>query len=726
MTDVTVIIPVSQDWGCLPRQLQALANQNDAPKFEILVADAGCPRGVAELVERWRWRLDVRRVDATARPGDGYARNVAISHARSDLLMFTGTDVIVSSDWVRSGWEVGRDAPVFTGVHPGGDGLVSLDVDGCNFGVRRSTLIDARGFDASLSGTAADADLARRLTEAGQCVKLVADLRVNHDFRSQQGSTGLTPRIRATLFDRARRPAPDLGAGLDSATTDVPSVSVVIPHYGEVGPTMSVVRDLMAQEGATSFEIIVSDDCSPEPFPDGDGWTVVRSAVNGGYGAACNRGAKQATGEYVLFLNSDASLQPDFLRRFLDAARPWGRAVTAPAVRQQGEVRARLGRWGRPHHYIFNWATPGARFHGQEWFDWLQGQDVFAAHRLAEEGRGVVVDWVSGVAHMMPLQDFWAVGGFDEDFFMYCEEMDLHRRLREERGLNSVYLPQAEVGHVGGGSSSPDRVRSWNVDGEFRFFEKWGGAQCFMVGMIATSVLNFGWNCARKVRGIDVNSGRIFVNECRVIRHGWQHRKDSGPQRRPIRKVADVSVIIPAARPVLVVEPWAGRSRAGAQGLLDCTGSDVVTATADEGGRPSINDLISRVENWLDLHEDGIVAVPAGAGATSGRSAVMGGFRRSSSAARRTQSPVSVLVRDRVLEFLARRSLAHGGSDMVVLYEEKPELETGHPAWGSVVAAARCRDERLVVRYSIGDDGAGECGEREFYWVVMRGNDAVG
>ncbi|MDU5026644.1 MAG: glycosyltransferase, partial [Cutibacterium avidum] len=65
-------------------------------------------------------------------------------------------------------------------------------------------------------------------------------------------------------------------------STDSPAVSVVVPHYGEVEPTMSVVRDLMAQEGVDSFEIIVSDDCSPQTFPEGEGWKVVHGAANGG------------------------------------------------------------------------------------------------------------------------------------------------------------------------------------------------------------------------------------------------------------------------------------------------------------------------------------------------------------------------------------------------------------------------------------------------------------
>lgn len=533
MTDVTVIIAVSEEWGFLPRQLQALADQVDPPDFEVLLADSGCQRDLSGLVKGWQERLDIREVDATARPGDGYARNVATSFATGDVVMFTGTDVALSSDWIRRGIDAGRGAVVFTGADS--DESVAVRASG-NFGVSRLAVIAAGGFDASLSGKDADDDLLHRLVEGGHSVTRVPGMTVVPASVAGPERGALSARVRGFFTQRSPGAGPDVGAGLDAATSDLPSVSVVIPHYGEVSPTMEVVGDLMAQDGVDSVEIIVSDDCSPVPFPDGDGWEVVRSTVNGGYGAACNRGAATASGDFVLFLNSDVTVGHDFLRRFLAAAKPWGRAITAPAVRQADHPAPVARFWGKPHQYIANWATPGARFHGQEWFDRLQGQDVTSVKAATRSGRGVAVDWVAGVAHMMPLEDFRAVGGFDEDYFMYCEEMDLHRRLHEERGLKAVYLPQVEIGHAGGGSSSTDRVRSWNVDGQFRFFDKWGGTRRFLAGMVATSVLNAGWNVVKKARGADVDPAETFSDEWSTIMHGWQHRGDTGPQRAASRR----------------------------------------------------------------------------------------------------------------------------------------------------------------------------------------------
>ena len=62
----------------------------------------------------------------------------------------------------------------------------------------------------------------------------------------------------------------------------MPFVSVVVPHYGDPEPTLCLVRQLLDQAAAPAFEIIVSDDASPEPFPSVDGATVIRREVNRG------------------------------------------------------------------------------------------------------------------------------------------------------------------------------------------------------------------------------------------------------------------------------------------------------------------------------------------------------------------------------------------------------------------------------------------------------------
>ena len=84
------------------------------------------------------------------------------------------------------------------------------------------------------------------------------------------------------------------------------------------------------------LEIVVSDDCSPDPFPDGDGYVLIRRDENGGFSSNVNSAASAATGEYIVILNSDLTLQPGTLAELLQAATPHQPAVCSPKVIENG------------------------------------------------------------------------------------------------------------------------------------------------------------------------------------------------------------------------------------------------------------------------------------------------------------------------------------------------------------------------------------------------------
>ena len=203
------------------------------------------------------------------------------------------------------------------------------------------------------------------------------------------------------------------------------SVSVVVPHFGDPLPTLHLIQQLRSQTHA-ALEIIVSDDASPVPFPATEGVTVVRRATNGGFGANVNSGASTATGEALLVLNSDLTVESTFVADMVAAARTRPRSVLAPRVVDANGHDAWVGRkFPRVRHQAMAWLTPLARFRGTSAWHHAVGHDV-RAHTSETE-----VDWVVGAAMWIPMEDFRAVGGFDERFFMNSEEIDLQRRLRE-------------------------------------------------------------------------------------------------------------------------------------------------------------------------------------------------------------------------------------------------------------------------------------------------------
>ena len=212
-------------------------------------------------------------------------------------------------------------------------------------------------------------------------------------------------------------------------------VTVVVPHYGDPGPTLRTIEDLRRQATARTVEVVVVDDCSPEPFPDPEGVTVVRRDTNGGFGSAVNSGVALATQPLLLVLNSDVTLDATFVDALVDAAEPWMPAVVGPLVRDPSGHHANSARhFPTVGHQAVEWLTPLARHRDRRLLREAVGHDTRAV-----PGAVLPVDWVAGVAMLLPVEVFRAVGGFDEGYFMNAEEVDLQRRLRAH-GIPSVFV----------------------------------------------------------------------------------------------------------------------------------------------------------------------------------------------------------------------------------------------------------------------------------------------
>lgn len=296
----------------------------------------------------------------------------------------------------------------------------------------------------------------------------------------------------------------------EPSSNDASNVTVVIPHYGDPEPTMTLVEQLLTQ--THSVEVVVADDASPTPFPGREGIRVVRRTHNGGFGANVNSGASVATGSSLLVLNSDITIHPTFVAEMTSAAHRHPRAVLAPRVVDGSGAEAWTARkFPRVRHQAIAWLTPLARFRGTSLWHRAIGHDIRA--RSAE----VEVDWVVGAAMWIPMSDFRAVGGFDERFFMNSEEIDLQQRLRL-RGIRSVALRSPTVLHEGGGSSPSDMRRSWLVEGQLLYAGKWGSRRRLQTVLSAMTAANFAVNVIRRSAGRDVRPVAMARSEMSFIR----------------------------------------------------------------------------------------------------------------------------------------------------------------------------------------------------------------
>lgn len=180
--------------------------------------------------------------------------------------------------------------------------------------------------------------------------------------------------------------------------------------------------------------------------------TTIRNAVNQGFGAACNQGAAGSTADYLLFLNPDTRLEPDTLARslaFLDA--PAQHDVGICGIRlvdERGTPSTSAARFPSPR-VLFGEATGLGRL--------LPG--VFPRHLLTARDCATTrdVDQVIGAYFVIRRPLFDALGGFDERFFVYFEEVDLSWRARLA-GYRSAFFSGATAFHAGGLSS--DQVKA--------------------------------------------------------------------------------------------------------------------------------------------------------------------------------------------------------------------------------------------------------------------------
>lgn len=302
--------------------------------------------------------------------------------------------------------------------------------------------------------------------------------------------------------------------------TQPPSISAIIPHYGDSEPTQALIAQLEAQLGAPDIEIIVSDDCSPSPFPEGSGYQLIRRERNGGFGSNVNSAAAAATGDYLLVLNSDLSLSPNFVSELAQAATKFPNTVISPKVIEHGAANYTARRWPKARHHAWEWLTPLARIRHTKLWHRFVGHDL-KAHASSS---AVSVDWVMGACMLIPRDAFERVGGMDERFFMNSEEVDLQRRL-SEAGVPSMYLPEISVEHAAGGSTPSDRRRGWVTDSRFQYAQKWGGVRGLRALLLIATELNLLWNLTRQARRVQgVNARRTRRHERQLIAHAWAMR----------------------------------------------------------------------------------------------------------------------------------------------------------------------------------------------------------
>jgi hypothetical protein len=223
----------------------------------------------------------------------------------------------------------------------------------------------------------------------------------------------------------------------------------VIVHYKTPDETLEAARSVAAT--APGSELVVVDNASGDSIAtrlssDVPAARLVLEPENRGYGAGCNRGARETSRPYLLFLNSDAVVQREAVEALVAALdRDPAAAGVGPRLENaDGTLQPSILRL--PTLWRIFCESSGLAFLSG-------GRAPLAGHSATREDHSTArtVEAVKGAALLARRSAFEDVGGFDERFFLYAEESDLAARLHE-RGWRVLFEPSARVVHRGGAS----------------------------------------------------------------------------------------------------------------------------------------------------------------------------------------------------------------------------------------------------------------------------------
>ena len=240
----------------------------------------------------------------------------------------------------------------------------------------------------------------------------------------------------------------------------MPKLSIIIVNYNTYSLSKQTIDSILNRTYPFEYEIILVDNASSDgsiemlkdDFKEISNIHIIINKDNLGFGKANNIGYGKSTGEYILLLNSDTVVGDNCLTKCMDyiEQRQNIGALGCKVMLEDGTL---------DHACKRGFPTPKASLY---YFLKLGKKDpikygLYDAMHLGEDEVGEV-DVLTGAFMLMPKEVIEKVGLFDEDYFMYGEDIDLCYKIKEA-GYDIVYYPEAHIYHLKGGSSKKKRTK---------------------------------------------------------------------------------------------------------------------------------------------------------------------------------------------------------------------------------------------------------------------------
>lgn len=224
----------------------------------------------------------------------------------------------------------------------------------------------------------------------------------------------------------------------------MPDLSVILVSFNDRKHLEKCLQSLKGFPPEVALEIVTVDNNSSDGSPDliKNKFPEVKllcASENLGFAKACNLGILASSGEFVLFLNSDTIAEVQALSVLLDEMKrnPSIGAVGPALLSEQGTYQVSFGK--RVDFF--------SEFIQKGFFN------LYYAKKLKSDKKVREVGWLSAACLLVRREALEEAGCFDENYFLYFEDIDLCYKIRQE-GWTLRFCPQVQISHIGGTSTS--------------------------------------------------------------------------------------------------------------------------------------------------------------------------------------------------------------------------------------------------------------------------------
>lgn len=297
------------------------------------------------------------------------------------------------------------------------------------------------------------------------------------------------------------------------------SLDVLVVNHNTAGLLQPMFNALRQSKSTDHARYLVVDnasadnslDCLGDICPEA---VLLANKDNVGFGRANNQLVEHLQGKYALLLNTDAFVSDDTLAKTLEymEAHPDCGILGVRLVGRDGEMQPSCRYFPTPLNVFL--VTAGL----ERFFPWVKlVDDLDWDHASVRE-----CDWVPGCYYLIRREVIDKVGLFDPRYFLYYEEVDHCRRVKEA-GWKVVYYPHTSVVHIGGESAkSVDKLnmdgrqlQTLQIESELLYFRKHHGLPGLALHMLLVCLCDLILGLKALLKG----RGRAAIKAC------WQHTR---------------------------------------------------------------------------------------------------------------------------------------------------------------------------------------------------------